>query len=415
MKIEVEADNLEQVRALVQMDGGRRHLTRQHGGRRKCVKPLRSGRKHDVKFEASAESIYERLRRIAATGVDYISVGALTHSPRAIDLSLELTHVVADRLSAQRLRAELGPGTIGREIIVLEETTSTNDVVLQMAKGGAPEGVVVFAEHQSAGPRPTRQYLGIGCGKRPLLFQCCSGQKPRLATRWKLAQQTAQIVATTIQSEFHLSATVKLPNDIYIGNRKVAGVLVEMRAQPKAPHLAVLGIGVNVNQMPHDFSEELRERATSLVIARRGPIDRTSFAVALLRNLDLLYRVTLFNCRASASLAEPRTGRRERLRYNFSRSTTRAFQFCPRRRRAATAMAIVTPRNFATPSIFPTPDRIQFVRVPSRFPHSSRWPSRIRRIPPPHSQSPGSALAQSPRHREFARSFQAFVLASPPR
>jgi BirA family transcriptional regulator, biotin operon repressor / biotin---[acetyl-CoA-carboxylase] ligase len=106
----------------------------------------------------------------------------------------------------------------------------------------------------------------------------------------QLAQQTAQIVATTIRSEFHLSATVKLPNDIYIGNRKVAGVLVEMRAQPKAPHLAVLGVGVNVNQMPHDFSEELRERAISLVIARGGPVDRTSLAVALLRNLDLLYR-----------------------------------------------------------------------------------------------------------------------------
>jgi hypothetical protein len=44
--------------------------------------------------------------------------------------------------------------------------------------------------------------------------------------------------------------------------------------------------------MPHDFSEELRERATSLVIARHGPVDRTSFAVALLRNFDLLYRVT---------------------------------------------------------------------------------------------------------------------------
>jgi BirA family biotin operon repressor/biotin-[acetyl-CoA-carboxylase] ligase len=83
---------------------------------------------------------------------------------------------------------------------------------------------------------------------------------------------------------------VKLPNDIYIENRKVAGVLVEMRAQPKAPHLAVLGVGVNVNQMPHDFSEELRERAISLVIARGGPVDRTSLAVALLRNLDLLYR-----------------------------------------------------------------------------------------------------------------------------
>jgi biotin-(acetyl-CoA carboxylase) ligase len=63
-----------------------------------------------------------------------------------------------------------------------------------------------------------------------------------------------------------------------------------MRAQPKASHLAVLGIGVNVNQMPHDFSEDLRERATSLAIARHGPVDRNTFALALLRNLDLLYR-----------------------------------------------------------------------------------------------------------------------------
>src|SRR6266550_8148887 len=59
--------------------------------------------------------------------------------------------LAADRLSAAKLRAGLGHRTIGREIIVLDETTSTNDVVLQMANGGAPEGLVVFAEHQTAG------------------------------------------------------------------------------------------------------------------------------------------------------------------------------------------------------------------------------------------------------------------------
>ena len=199
--------------------------------------------------------------------------------------------LVADRLSAQELRAELGPGTIGRQIIVLEETTSTNDVVWQMAKDGAPEGIVVFAEQQSAG-RGQRGNTWESAAGKGLWFSVLLRPKTAISDPVQLAQQTAQIVATTIQSEFHLPATVTPPNDIYIENRKVAGVLVEMRAQPKAPHLAVLGVGVNVNQMPHDFSEELRERATSLVIARRGPVDRTSFAVALLRNLDPLYRVT---------------------------------------------------------------------------------------------------------------------------
>jgi BirA family transcriptional regulator, biotin operon repressor / biotin---[acetyl-CoA-carboxylase] ligase len=197
--------------------------------------------------------------------------------------------LVADRLSGEKLSAELGSCTIGREIIVLEQTTSTNDVVFQMANGGAPEGIVVFAEHQSAG-RGQRGNTWESAAGKGLWFSVLLRPKAPISDPGQLAQRTAEIVATTIQSELYLSATVKLPNDIYIDDRKVAGVLVEMRAQAKAPHLAVLGIGVNVNQTPQDFSEDLRGRAISLTIARRGPIDRSSFAVALLRNLDLFYR-----------------------------------------------------------------------------------------------------------------------------
>jgi biotin-(acetyl-CoA carboxylase) ligase len=74
-----------------------------------------------------------------------------------------------------------------------------------------------------------------------------------------------------------------------------------MRAQDKAPHLAVVGIGVNVNQCRDDFPAGLQDRATSLAMALGRQVERQNFALALLRNLDLTYRekfskaVTAFN------------------------------------------------------------------------------------------------------------------------
>jgi nicotinate-nucleotide pyrophosphorylase (carboxylating) len=49
-------------------------------------------RKGNIKFEASGGINLKNIRRVAATGIDYVSVGALTHSARAIDLSMEMTH-----------------------------------------------------------------------------------------------------------------------------------------------------------------------------------------------------------------------------------------------------------------------------------------------------------------------------------
>jgi nicotinate-nucleotide pyrophosphorylase (carboxylating) len=91
VRIEVEADNLEQVRALVEMDGV--DLILLDNMKPAEIREAVALRKNKMKFEASGGVNLRNVHRIAATGVDYISVGALTHSPRAIDLSLELTHV----------------------------------------------------------------------------------------------------------------------------------------------------------------------------------------------------------------------------------------------------------------------------------------------------------------------------------
>jgi len=93
LRIEVEADNLEQVRTVLEIAGVDVILLDN-------MKPAEMREavalgKKKIKFEASGGVTLKNVRRIAATGVDYISVGALTHSARAIDLSLELTYAAA--------------------------------------------------------------------------------------------------------------------------------------------------------------------------------------------------------------------------------------------------------------------------------------------------------------------------------
>ena len=194
-----------------------------------------------------------------------------------------------DGLVAEELQTDLASGVIGREIIVLEQTGSTNDAILQIANANSKEGLVVFAEHQTAGrgQRGNRWESAAGKG---LWFSILLRPKIDLASSPQLTAWAAEAVSGAIQNEFSLTPTIKPPNDVQIDGRKIAGVLVEMRAQEKAAHLAIAGIGVNMNQSREDFPKELQSRAISLAMALGKQIGRQSFAVALLRKLDRTYR-----------------------------------------------------------------------------------------------------------------------------
>jgi BirA family biotin operon repressor/biotin-[acetyl-CoA-carboxylase] ligase len=193
-----------------------------------------------------------------------------------------------DKLNADDLRAALGQCTIGREIIVLEETTSTNDAIWQRAAPVTPEGLVIFAERQTAGRGQRGNHWESIAGKG-LWFSILLQPKIAPAQSARLTAWAAQSIAETISEKFSLCPTVKPPNDIYLDKKKLAGVLVEMRAQKNAPHLAIAGIGINANHAPEDFSAKLRPRAISLAQALHRHVDRAGFAIALLRKLDSTY------------------------------------------------------------------------------------------------------------------------------
>jgi len=194
-----------------------------------------------------------------------------------------------DRLIVNEMRAELGTTVIGREIIVLEQTGSTNDAILRIATSNSKEGLVLFAEHQTEGrgQRGNRWESAAGKG---LWFSILLQPRIDINNSPRLTTWAAEAISDLIQNEFSLKATIKLPNDVEIDGRKVAGVLVEMRAQEKAPHLAIAGIGINVNQSLEDFPRELQSRAISLAMALDRRVDRQKFAIALLRSLYRSYR-----------------------------------------------------------------------------------------------------------------------------
>src|SRR5205814_256268 len=171
--------------------------------------------------------------------------------------------ITFDALSGDKLRADLDSAIIGRDIVVVDETTSTNASIFERTFPSTPEGLVVFAERQTAGRGQRNNSWESATGKG-LWFSILLRPKIDIGESPRLAEWAARTVAETIASELSLPASVKLPNDVIVSGKKVAGVLVEMRAQKNAPHIAIAGIGLNVNHLPEDFSEELRDRAISL-------------------------------------------------------------------------------------------------------------------------------------------------------
>jgi nicotinate-nucleotide pyrophosphorylase (carboxylating) len=91
IRIEVEADDLEQARAFAEVDGIDVILLDNMAPAQ--IREALALRRNNIKFEASGGVTLKNVKRIAATGVDYISIGGLTNAARAIDISLEMTQV----------------------------------------------------------------------------------------------------------------------------------------------------------------------------------------------------------------------------------------------------------------------------------------------------------------------------------
>ena len=195
-----------------------------------------------------------------------------------------------DVLHADDLFSRLGQTkVIGRDIQVFEETTSTNDVVERLARDGVNEGAVVFAESQTKG----RGRLGrkwVSPARKGLWFSILLRPNLRPVETTKLTVAAATGVRRAIEKHTGLKPVIKWPNDILLGEKKVAGILMEMSAELDRVKYIILGIGVDVNLNTGDFPPELRKIATSIKAEAGKAISRSELAVAILRELDHDYQ-----------------------------------------------------------------------------------------------------------------------------
>jgi BirA family biotin operon repressor/biotin-[acetyl-CoA-carboxylase] ligase len=190
----------------------------------------------------------------------------------------------------ERFRELLRTSVLGQHCHAFEVLTSTNTFLYARGRQGDPEGTIALADAQTAGRgqankvwiSPPGCNLYVSVLLRPWIVPA---QAPLLSLLAAVA------LVDTLQHE-GATCGIKWPNDIFIQQRKVAGILAEMEAARNAVQFTVIGIGVNVNMTRDDIEDRLRsvaQPATSLQVALGHEVSREALLASLMWHLEMWY------------------------------------------------------------------------------------------------------------------------------
>lgn len=194
-------------------------------------------------------------------------------------------------LLANEIRKGLHTRVFGKQgIAYFRQTDSTNLRAKELAEGHAPEGTLVVAEKQTSGRgRKGRSWFspaGDGIYASLILRPAMSAnQAPGITL------MTAVAVAETLLSLTQLPARIKWPNDILVNGKKIAGILTEISVKMDSIAYVVVGVGVNVNTPPHRFPQEIKGKATSILVESGKPFPRADIIRAFLKCYETHYEM----------------------------------------------------------------------------------------------------------------------------
>ena len=158
----------------------------------------------------------------------------------------------------------LACGSSWIEIICLGTVDSTNSRAMDLALSGALHGTVVVADEQTCGRGCRGRYWVSPPGRNVYVSLIL---RPKIPNAKAAGLSLAAGVALADAAEsVGVAAFLKWPNDLYLGGRKAAGILVETTSDGDALKCAVVGVGINVNLSEDEISDELRGKATSFAV-----------------------------------------------------------------------------------------------------------------------------------------------------
>jgi BirA family biotin operon repressor/biotin-[acetyl-CoA-carboxylase] ligase len=189
-----------------------------------------------------------------------------------------------DHLTEARLLAGLDTKWLGGEIVCLDETDSTNIRARELSESGAPHGLVITAEFQSAG-RGRRDRRWLAPRGRALLFSILLRPRIPPPAVFGLTMASSVCLALTVRDLTGVEALVKWPNDVFAQGKKLAGILTEFASRPDLIEHAVIGLGLNVNQTAGHL-ERLDQPSASLRTLTGRRLDRTEILRAYLTRLE---------------------------------------------------------------------------------------------------------------------------------
>jgi BirA family biotin operon repressor/biotin-[acetyl-CoA-carboxylase] ligase len=198
------------------------------------------------------------------------------------ELSIE---EIREGLSSQNVK-------IGSEIFFYPAIASTNTAAAELAAKGQREGAVIIADSQTEG-RGRRGRLWVSPAGKNLYLSII--MRPDLPPRdaAMLTFMSSVACASAIQRLSSVAISIKWPNDLMVADKKLGGILTEMKTNADSIDYAVIGIGININLLTADMPDIIRETATSVMIQTGRPQSRTQYALEIIKSLDYWYSILL--------------------------------------------------------------------------------------------------------------------------